>query len=137
MDVRDAVEDDADAIASLADMPTGAARDLVHDRTVRVAVPAGDGDGDPTGYVAFDARRDAVHVTGLDGEPETIHPLLSEPIRFAAAEGMAVETLVENDDDVRRKQLEDAGFTQSGPGPRFAGSPTLRYRLPDDETRRS
>jgi hypothetical protein len=42
MDVRDAVEADARALAALADAPADVMRNLVHDRTVRVAV-AGDG----------------------------------------------------------------------------------------------
>lgn len=38
MDVRDAVEGDAEALAELADAPPGVLRNVVHDRTVRVLV---------------------------------------------------------------------------------------------------
>lgn len=37
MHVRDAVEDDAEALATRVDLPTDAIRQLIHDRTVRVA----------------------------------------------------------------------------------------------------
>jgi len=37
MHIRDAVEDDAEAIAALADAPADVVRNLVHDRSVRVA----------------------------------------------------------------------------------------------------
>ena len=40
MDVRDAIEADADALATLSDSPVDVMRNLVHDRTVRVAVDA-------------------------------------------------------------------------------------------------
>jgi hypothetical protein len=55
MEVRDAVEDDAAALAELAGAPEDVMRNLVHDRTVRVAavddatatgIENGDGDGD-------------------------------------------------------------------------------------------
>lgn len=57
MHVRDAVEADAAAIASLADQPTAAARNLVHDRSVRVGIADGD-DGDSGGNGAGDAAAD-------------------------------------------------------------------------------
>ncbi|MGZ0747054.1 hypothetical protein [Haloparvum sp. AD34] len=148
MHVRDAVEADAAAIASLADQPTAAARNLVHDRSVRVGVaeaaddpgPVPDSDPEPTpsapvepedllGFVAFDAEPDAVHVTGFGGTQAAVEELLGEPIRFAAREGMVVEALVEADETDRRSAIEGAGFEDVGAGPQFDGSPTRRYQL--------
>lgn len=162
MHVRDAVEADAAAIASLADQPTAAARNLVHDRSVRVGVDdvadgvaddVGGGTADDVGannpdpevdpsapvdpeallgFVAFDAEPDAVHVTGFGGTQEAVERLLGEPIRFAAREGMVVEALVEADETDRRSAIEGAGFEDVGAGPQFDGSPTRRYQLDPD-----
>lgn len=138
--VRDAVEADADAIASLADQPTAAARNLVHDRSVRVGVADGGAATEPDpndaidpadmlGFVAFDAEPNAVHVTGFGGTQDAVERLLGEPARFAAREGMPVEAIVEADDADRRSAIEGAGFEDVGAGPQFDGSPTRRYRL--------
>lgn len=145
MHVRDAVEADAEAVAALASRPVDAVRNAVHERSVRVAVreadasdglsddPADPGGSDestkPTGYVAFDARPDAVHVTGFAGAPEIVERLLAEPVRFAEREGMVVEVLVEETADGKRKAVERAGFAAVDSGPRFEGTPTVRYRL--------
>lgn len=152
MDVRDAVEADAGQLAELADQPADVMRNLVHDRTVRVASePAAaaergsaaddaesagaevgelGADGEAVrGFVSFDARRDAVHVTQLEGSPEACERLLREPTRFAEREGMAVELLAAQSDDQLRDAAEAAGFEEDGPGPRFGGTPTMRYRL--------
>lgn len=139
MDVRDAVEEDAESIAALADVPADVIRNLVHDRSVRVAVQDG-ADHDPNvdaeeraasllGFVSFDARPEAVHVTQLDGTPEACTRLLEEPLDFARREGMAVELLVPGDSDEVRAAVEDVGFEEDGSGPRFDGQPTVRYRL--------
>jgi len=86
-------------------------RNLVHDRTVRVAE---DGSHDPNadvsssqyggsdpedllGFISFDAREDTVHVTQLDGTSEACERLLAEPVRFAERESMAVEVLAARD----------------------------------------
>lgn len=140
MHVRDAVEADAEAIASLAGQPTAAARNLVHDRSVRVGVAddVADPDPDPNGaldaedllgFVAFDAGRNAVHVTGFGGTQDAVERLLGEPARFAAREEMAIEALVEAGEEGRRAAVEAAGFEDVGSGPLFDGSPTRRYRL--------
>lgn len=142
MHVRDAVEADAAAIASLADQPTAAARNLVHDRSVRVGVDEAADNPDPEvepndpvdaeallGFVAFDAEPDAVHVTGFGGTQDALEQLLGEPTRFAAREGMVVEALVEADETDRRSAIEGAGFEDVGAGPQFDGSPTRRYQL--------
>ncbi|GAB3420803.1 hypothetical protein GCM10027435_23980 [Haloparvum alkalitolerans] len=145
MHVRDAVEADAEAVAALASRPVDAVRDAVHERSVRVAVRESDAGGgppddtsdpgdptepsDPAGYVAFDARPDAVHVTGFAGDPEAVERLLAEPVRFAEREKMLVEVVVEETANGQREAVERAGFSAVGSGPRFEGTPTVRYRL--------
>jgi hypothetical protein len=133
MQIRDAVEADADRMADLADGPPDVMRNLVHDRTVRIAERAGDDaddeDGEIVGFVSFDARERTVHVTQLEGDPEVCDRLLEEPVRFARGEGMAVELLVPEPEDAIRTAAADAGFDQVGSGPRFDGIPTVKYRL--------
>jgi hypothetical protein len=137
MDVRDAVEADADHLAAIGDAPTDVMRELVHDRTVRVAVRERDsGPNDDTGadeeevvgFVSYDARERTVHVTQLAGTTEACQRLLAAPTRFAASEGMAVEFLAESDDDPAREAASAVGFREVGPGPTFAGRRTVRYR---------
>jgi len=124
MDVRDAVEADAGRLASLTDTPRDVMRNLIHDRTVRVA----EQDDEIRGFVSYDAREGTVHVTQMDGDPATFERLLEEPMRFARTEGMAVELLAPEDEP----QLLDAaiavGFDEVGRGPRFEGQPTTRLR---------
>lgn len=147
MEVRDAVEADADRLADLTDTPRDVMVNLVHDRTVRVAFerddldtadapdtmdggPAVDADAEAIrGFVSYDAREDTVHVTQLEGDPDSCDRLLDEPVRFAAAEGMSVEILVPEDESDTRRAAEDAGFERTGSGPAFEGQPTVRYRL--------
>ncbi|MFC4540765.1 hypothetical protein ACFO5R_02335 [Halosolutus amylolyticus] len=143
MNVRDALEADADALASIADSPTDVMRNLVHDRTVRVAE---DGPRDPNadvgdsqydgsdpedllGFISFDAREDTVHVTQLDGTSEACERLLAEPVRFAEQESMAVEVLVTPGAELIESAAEELGFERRGNGPRFNGSQTVRFRL--------
>lgn len=138
MDVRDAVEADAEALAALADAPVDVMRNLVHDRTVRVVADdqqsPEDADGSPTdpdamrGFVSYDARDDTVHVTQLGGSPDVCRELLSEPITFARRENMTVEVLVPDGDDDLQDAVEGAGFAREGRGPRFDGRQTIRYR---------
>ena len=125
MEVRDATEADAERLAELTGAPADVMRNLVHDRTVRVAV-----DGEDTrGFVSFDAEGDTVYVTQLEGPTEACDRLLEEPVRFAEKEGMRVEHLVPETDEETRKLLECAAFEAGGTGPRFDGIPTVRYRL--------
>ena len=125
MEVRDAVEADAGRLAALGDAPAETMRNLVHDRTVRVA-----DEGDSVvGFVSFDARRDAVHVTQFDGQPKAIERLLDEPARFARNEGMAAELLVEASKEGLRRAATEAGFREVGTGPRFDGAATVKFRL--------
>jgi hypothetical protein len=161
MHVRDAVEADAERLAELTGAPTDVMRNLVHDRTVRVAVRSAadeegqtsDGtgtdearagaanrengtgvNGDPStddivGFVSFDAKRETVHITQMEGTRAATRRLLEEPRRFAANEGMSVELLVADGDEEHRAVAEEVGFGEAGPGPRFGGTATVRYRL--------
>jgi hypothetical protein len=125
MDIRDAVEADAGRLAELADSPPDVMRNLVHDRTVRVA----ERDETIIGFVSYDAREQTVHVTQLEGDPDVCDRLLEEPIRFARGEAMAVELLVPEPDEVTKSAADSAGFTRVGSGPRFDGTPTVKFRL--------
>ncbi|WP_415379763.1 hypothetical protein [Halosimplex sp. TS25] len=125
MDIRDAVEADAERLAELTDSPRDVMRNLVHDRTVRVATD----DEEIQGFVSYDAREDTVHVTQLEGTAAVRDSLLEEPIRFATAESMTVELLVPEAESETRESAEDAGFERAGGGPTFEGQPTVRYRL--------
>jgi len=143
MEVRDAVESDADALSAIADVPADVVRNLIHDRTVRVAERAAtdagpnadigdadiDGERDVAGFVSFDVRDRTVHVTQLAGTTETCERLLGEPVRFATSEGMTVELLAIADDEATTAAAEAAGFRREGPGPTFDGESTVRYRL--------
>ena len=125
MEVRDAVEEDADALARLADGPRDVLRNVIHDRTVRVA----EADEEVVAFVSFDARPGTVYVTQIGGEPEALDRLLEEPIRFARGEGMSVELLVEEDDEDVVDVVVESGFDRVGRGPRFDDVSTVRYRF--------
>jgi hypothetical protein len=129
MEIRDAIEADAERLAALTGAPTDVMRNLVHDRTVRVA----DEDGEVQGFVSFDAQGQTVHVTQLEGETPAIYQrLLDEPTRFADHEGMDVELLVPEHDETTRTAVEETEFDEHGPGPRFDGTHTTRYRWQPD-----
>lgn len=137
MEVRDAVEADAEALADLADAPVDVMRNLVHDRTVRVVAdtrpegsPAEEPPTDPDemdGFVSYDARESTVYVTQMGGSPEVCTELLAEPIQFARGESMDVEVLVPAEEDDLQAAVKKAGFAHQGSGPRFDGSETIRY----------
>ncbi|WP_129114123.1 hypothetical protein [Halegenticoccus tardaugens] len=139
MEVRDAVEEDAGALAAIADAPPDVMCDLIHDRTVRVAERRQSGDGpnldadaidaEVLGFVSFDAREDVVDVTGFGGTEDACELLLGEPIRFARKEGMAVEVVVPAAEDEMRAAVEAVGFGKAADGPTFGGEPTVRYRF--------
>jgi hypothetical protein len=131
MEIRDALEADAEPLAALTDAPRDVLRNLIHDRTVRVA----EADDEVLGFVSFDARQQTVHVTQLQGDPEVYDRLLEEPIDFARREGMAVELLVPEGESGLPEAAKSAGFEAVGQGPRFAGEPTEKFRLePETET---
>ena len=123
--MRDAVEADAERLAEMTDSPTDVMRNLVHDRTVRVA----ETDDGIVGFVSFDARERTVHVTQLESEGGVYDRLLEEPVRFARTERMNVELLVPEDETNTREAAEAAGFDHTGAGPAFEGQSTVRYRL--------
>lgn len=125
MEVRDAVEADAPRLAALADAPTETMRNLIHDRTVRVA----DENEEIVGFVSFDARRDAIHVTQFDGTSEATERLLHEPVRFAENEGMPTELLVEASREELKRAAASVGFEEVGAGPRFDGAATVKFQL--------
>ena len=146
MEVRDAVEGDADALAEHVGLPSSAVAQVVHDRTVRVACEVGAPEGRETsdsraeseanredervsGFVAFDAGTDVVHITQLAGDADAVARLLDEPVRFAEHEGMVVEAVVPASDDDLADAVEAYGFVDEGAGPRFEGEATRRYRL--------
>ena len=124
MEVRDAVEDDAEALARLADGPRDVLRNVIHDRTVRVA----EDDDRVVAFVSFDAKPGTVYVTQIGGDPDALDRLLEEPIRFARREEMRVELLVEEDDDAVLDVITATGFDRIGRGPRFDDVATVRFR---------
>ncbi|WP_137284062.1 hypothetical protein [Halorussus salinisoli] len=157
MRVRDAVEEDGEVLGKLADAPAEVMRNVVHDRTVRVAEREDENDdGDAAeaessdeadddrlevvGFVGFDAMPGTVRVTYLRGSRAARERLLEEPLRFARKEGMAVEALVPENEAETREVVEEVGFQRVGTGPRFEGGQTLEYRLDPsvntDSTRR-
>ncbi|RLM68253.1 hypothetical protein DVK05_10905 [Halorubrum sp. Atlit-8R] len=145
MRVRDGVEADAAALASMTGRPEGVVRDMIHDRSVRVAVtdgadPAADADaGDDTavdavaGFVAFDVRDGVVHVTNVEGAPDPVERLFEEPVRFATREGMTVEAVLPAD-GTAADAAEAVGFEAVGSGPRIDGATTTRYRFDPEES---
>ncbi|NHX36709.1 MULTISPECIES: hypothetical protein [Halolamina] len=140
MEVRDAVERDAPAMAALTDAPEPVLRNVVHERSVRVLVgdgeetardngpAAADDDADLRGFVSFDAREDAVFVTQFGGDSDACERLLAEPIAFARGAGLPVEVMLREGDDAMRTAVEAVGFDAAGSGPQFRGDPTRRYR---------
>jgi len=144
VEVRDAVEDDAETLGAIVDLPADALRNVVHDRTVRLAVdrpgdpgPNADTDGDDDaesvrGFVAFDVRDGTVHVTQLAGDADAAEQLLAEPVRFAVQEGFDVTFVVPDSDTDAAAAAAAAGFSTVGPGPRFDGESTTRYRFDPD-----
>ena len=124
MELRDAVEADAERLAALTDAPRDVMRNLVHDRTVRIA----ELDDEIVGFVSYDARDQTVHVTQLEAEGEAYERLLEEPVRFARTEEMAVELLALREESEIQTVADEMGFERTGSGPRFDGKQTVRYR---------
>lgn len=146
MRIRDALESDAETLAAEIDRPRGVVINMIHDRSVRVAISEGheepgaeadhaDGDDDGStvaGFVAFDVRRETVHVTDFDGDEATVRRLFEEPQRFASREGMGVEVVVP-DDEPTSTLVDVVGFEPVGRGPQFEGRETTRYRIEADD----
>jgi hypothetical protein len=123
MRVRDAVDEDADALVSLTDDDVDADR-LIRDRTVQVA----ETDAGVVGFLAFDTWRGSVHVTRLGGEPDAVRELLGAPCSFAEREALPVEVVLLDGDESLHDVVVDAGFDEVGPGPMFDGERTRRFR---------
>lgn len=130
--IRDALESDADAVAELAGRPRDVVLDVIHDRSVYVAVE-GSADEDVIGFLAFDVRSGTVHVTDFGGKKRAIERLFDEPHRFGAREGMDVEVIVPDADERRIESVEEVGFVAVEAGPRFDGQETTRFRLEIDD----
>lgn len=151
MKIREAVEGDAPALATLTDAPPTVLRNVIHDRSVRLLVEDDDEGtwatdeqdadaatsegplGEVHGFVSFDVRDGVVHVTQFGGDRAACERLLAEPMRFARSEGFPVEALVGGDDDALREALEATGFQHVGQGPAFGGGQTDRYRFEHDD----
>jgi len=141
MEIRDAVEADAEALAGIAAAPADVMRELVHDRTVRVAVREGDGerssddgddrssDDDVVGFVSYDARDGVVHVTQVGGAADVCEALLAEPVGFAEREGLPVEAIVPVEETAAVEAADAVGFERTGSGPRFEGRETVCLRI--------
>lgn len=157
MVIRDALESDAQALAALTGRPEDVMIDMIHDRSVRVAVPETEGstgnvssesedetvvetgddqkgnhginEGDATGFIAFDVRGETVHVTDFGGTRSALERLFEEPRRYATRESMPLEVVVSEANDVGIDAVEAAGFERIGSGPRFDGHSTAKYRL--------
>lgn len=128
MEIRDAVEADAAAVAELVDVPRDVLHDVIHDRTVRIA----ENRGDIVGCVSFDARPGTVYVTQIGGSGAVYKRLLEEPLRFARRENMAVELIAPNDDTPLHEAAAAVGFTEIEEGPRFNGVATTKFRFHPD-----
>lgn len=133
MQIRDAQEDDALAIADLATGDIDPAH-LLRERVVRVAADATESrdataeEGTIAGFLAFDARTDAIHVTRIGGGDDAVHALLDNVIRYASREDVPVEAVVPVDSSTA-VALETKGFGNVDRGPRFQGRATTRFRL--------
>ncbi len=124
MELRDAVEADAEQLASFTETSQDVMRNLIHDRTVRVAE-----DDDIVGFVSFDAREQTVYVTQVEGTAGVYGSLLEEPLRFARSESMDIELFTLDSEDDLQAAVRESGFEAVGPGPTFENQPTTRYRL--------
>jgi N-acetylglutamate synthase-like GNAT family acetyltransferase len=140
---RDAREDDADDIAEIANsyvmsenLSVGSMRDLVQDRTMKVAEIEGeeeeDGDYVIVGYVSYHAVEETVVVQHICVVPEyrdTEVPerLVSFPVEFAGEEGMKTRAAV-NENSWFTEFLPTQGFEEKGEA-RFAGETLVMYEV--------
>lgn len=108
MEIRDAVEADAAQLADLADTPQDVLKNMVHDRSVRVAVT----NDTVIAFISFDATPTKVYITQLAGTKAGCRQLLDEPIRFGTNENMQIEILVPTTDTPMKQAVRDAGFAK-------------------------
>jgi len=135
---RDAREDDAEAVAEIAncyvlsqDMSVESIRDLVQDRTMKIAVDeeeGGEEGGEVAGYVSYRVVGDTVVVQHLCVVPEyrdteVPEDIVSFPAEFADEEGLRTRVAV-GEDSWFTGFLPEEGFEEQGEA-RFAGE-TLR-----------
>ncbi|MCX2818813.1 MAG: N-acetylglutamate synthase-like GNAT family acetyltransferase [Methanobacteriota archaeon] len=133
---RDAREDDADGVAEIAncyvlpqDMSVGSMRDLVQDRTMKIAVEEDENEGDEiVGYVSYRVVDETVvvqHVCVVPEYRDTDVPerLVSFPSEFADDEGLRTRVAV-GEGSWFTGFLPQEGFEEQGKA-RFAGE-TLR-----------
>lgn len=143
VEYRDAREDDAADVAEIAnsyvmseDLSVGSMRDLVQDRTMKVAEEGGGDTEDENdrivGYVSYHAVEDTVVVQHICVVPEyrdTEVPerLVSFPVEFADEEGMRTRAAV-NENSWFTEFLPTEGFDEKGEA-RFAGETLVMYEL--------
>ena len=116
MRVRDAVEADAAALASMTDRPRGVVRSMIHDRSVRIAVtddadaaddatPADDADADDN------ASADNASAAGADPDGDTPVDAVGGFVAFDVRDGTVHVTNFEGTADaVERLFEEPVGF---------------------------
>lgn len=135
IEYRDAVEEDAEELVEMAnsyfldhDLSEASMRDIVQDRTVRVAE---DGEAEElVGYISYRAVDDAVVVQHLSVVPdyrkgEVPEELVSFPVEFAEEYGMGTRLAVE-EDSWCISFLEGTEFEEKGEA-RFAEDTLLIY----------
>jgi N-acetylglutamate synthase-like GNAT family acetyltransferase len=136
---RDAREDDADEVADIAncyvlpqDMSVGSMRDLVQDRTMKIAVEEGgkEDDGDIVGYVSYRVVENTVVVQHICVVPEyrdteVPEELVSFPAEFADDQGLRTRVAV-GEGSWFGGFLPEEGFDEQGKA-RFAGETLHMY----------
>lgn len=160
MRLRDAVLDDAEALAAIArdaavdtSMAPRSLRDMIRDRTVVVAVTddgAADGSGDGgeegegagdegagadegvAGYVSYDVDDETVVIHHLAArDDDAVETLLDRPLAFADSEGLAA-VIGLGPDDPAVSTVEDHGF-EVVERRQFGGEAMVRYERPPQE----
>lgn len=135
LNYRDAREEDAEAVAEIAnsyvmseDLSVDSMRDLVQDRTMKVV----EEEDELVGYVSYRAVEDTVVVQHICVVPEyrdTEVPgrLVSFPVEFADEEGMKTRAAV-GENSWFTDFLPGEGFAEKGEA-RFAGDTLVVYEL--------
>jgi len=142
LEYRDAREDDAGDVAGIANsyvmsenLSVGSMRDLVQDRTMKVAEAEGEADDESeriVGYVSYRVVEDTVVVQHICVVPEyrdteVTERLVSFPVEFADEEGMRTRAAV-NEGSWFTEFLPTQGFEKKGEA-RFAGETLVMYEV--------